>query len=63
MKGVSGAGFQVVKKVECSLVNVNYQWISAYFWSAFFGVFLCTFKMNLQNSACKDSVGCLSQWV
>ena len=29
MEGVLEAGFQVVEKVECSLLNVNYQGVSA----------------------------------
>ena len=29
MEGVLGAGLQVVEKVERSLLNVNYQWVSA----------------------------------
>ena len=29
VEGVSGAGFQLVKKVESSLVNVYNQWVSA----------------------------------
>ena len=29
VEGVSGAGFQVVKVAERSLLNANYQWVSA----------------------------------
>ncbi len=29
MEGVLGAGFKVIKEFECSLLNVNDQWVSA----------------------------------
>ena len=53
----------MVEKVECSLGMLI---INGYLSNSAlhaFGVFLCTCKTYLQNSACKDSVGCLSQQV
>lgn len=55
MGSVLGAGFKVIKKV--TLITTKH------LHNSYVGVFMYTYKTHLQDSACRASIGCLSQWV